>query len=244
MGKFNRQILAGALLTLALVGCRASPAPSAGFADSNLLKHDPAVPLNKFWRRSNVDWKSYNKIYVAEVSTSYMLKVSAWEKGECIGKYDRDIREVAVYQRTSIIKAFRNDPHHRFQVLDHPTQDPHALVLEVALVQVVPSKVLLNLAEQAPYYVGEGIQVVRFLVDDKSCAAYEARIRDARTGKMLVLAADREDEQLAIVDLRGLSWYGDVRGIMNEWSKQFVEIAENEPGQKVEESPTYRVLPW
>jgi uncharacterized protein DUF3313 len=243
MRKFIRLIFAGAFLSLTLVGCRASPAPSAGFADPKLLKHDPAVPLNKFWRQSNIDWKRYDKIYVAKVSTSQMLKVSAWEKGECVGKYDKDIRELAVYQRTSIINAFRKDPHHRFQVLDHPTHDPHALVLEVALVQVVPSKVLLNLAEEAPFYVGEGIEVVRFVIDDKSCAAYEARIRDARTGKVLALAADREDEQLAIVDIRRLSWYGDVHGIMNDWSKQFVEIANNEPGQKVEASATFRVLP-
>jgi hypothetical protein len=244
MRKSIRPIIAGAFLLLALVGCRASPAPSAGFVDPKLLKHDPAVPLSKFWRQSNVNWKSYNKIYVADVSTSYILKASNWEKGERNGKYDKDIREIAVYLRSSIINAFRKDPHHRFQVLDHPTHDPHTLVLEVALVQVIPSKVLLNLAEQAPYFVGDGIEVVRFVIDDKSCAAYEARIRDARTGKVLVLAADREDEQLAIIDVRGLSWYGDVRGIMDDWSKQFVEIADNEPGQKVEASATFRALPW
>jgi hypothetical protein len=51
---------------------------------------------------------------VAEVSTSYMLKVSAWEKGECFRDYDKDIRELAVYQRTSIINAFHKDPHDRF----------------------------------------------------------------------------------------------------------------------------------
>jgi hypothetical protein len=43
-----------------------------------------------------------------------MLKVSAWEKGECFRDYDKDIRELAVYQRTSIINAFHKDPHDRF----------------------------------------------------------------------------------------------------------------------------------
>jgi hypothetical protein len=242
--RFAKSIFANILLMISLVGCRATPAPSVGFADRSLLKHDPANPLNKFWRRPNVDWKSYNKIYVADVATAYVLKANAWEKGECIMKYDHDLCNVANYQRASIIKAFRKDKHHHFEVLDHPTRDPHALILEVALVQIVPSKVTLNLAENTPFYVGDGITVVRFIIDDKSCAAYEARIRDAATGRILVLAADREDEQLALIDLRGLTWYDDVHGIIDDWSKQFVQIADNNPGEKIDSPQTIRLLPW
>jgi hypothetical protein len=232
------------VISILLVGCRAKPAPSAGFADNSKLQHDPSVPLNRFWRKPDVNWEQYTKIYIAEVNTSYLFKANGWEKGERGDAYKKDVEEMAVYQRISIMKAFREDKTHRFEVVAQPTGDPDTLVLEVALIQLVPSKVTLNLAEWAPFFVGDGITVVRFVADDKSCAAYEARMLDAHTGEVLMLAADREDEQYAIIDLRGLTWYGDIRGIMNDWSKQLVEISDNRPGTKIAASPVFRLSPW
>ena len=244
MTRKAKSILASMLMTVVLGGCRAAPAPSAGFADPSVLKHDPAIPFNKFWRKPAVDWKSYDTIYVADVNTAYMLKMTDWQKGERKADIERDVRYLASYQHDSIVKAFRNDPKHRFRVVDIPTHDRRALVLEVALIEIVPSKVILNALEFAPYYVGDGLTVVRTLANDKSSAAFEARVRDASTGKIVMQAADREDEQFAIVDVRGLTWYGDVRGIIDDWSKQFVQIADKAPGEKIAASPTFRLLPW
>ena len=219
-------------------------APSAGFADPSAMKNDPAIPFNRFWRKPDVDWKSYDKIYVAEVNTSYMLKMTDWQEGERRADIEKDVRKVADYERGSIEKAFRGDPNHRFQVIDTPTRDPHVLVLEVALIQLVPSKVLLNLLEYAPFYVGMGITAVRTFANDKSTAAFEARARDTATGDVVMLAADREAEQFAIIDLRGLTWYSDADGIIDEWSKQFVQIANAKAGEKIEGASTFRLLPW
>ena len=129
-------------------------------------------------------------------------------------------------------------------MLDVPNHDPHSLVLEVALIEVVPSKVLLNALGYAPFFVGTGITVVRTLANDKSTAAFEARVRDAVTGEVVALAADREAEQFAPVDLRGLIWYSDAEGILDDWSHQFVTIANAKPGEKIEASARFRLLPW
>jgi hypothetical protein len=236
--------VAGALMAVMLIGCKAAPAPSAGFADPLHMKNDPDVPFNRFWRKPGVDWKSYDKIYVADVNTSYMLKMTAWQKGEQWQDIEKDVRKVAVYERGSIEQAFRDDPNHRFQVIDSPTHDPHTLVLEVALIELVPSKVILNLLQFAPFYVGTGISAVRTAANDKSTAAFEARERDAASGEVLMLAADREAEQFAIIDFRGLTWYSDVEGIMDDWSKQFVLIADTKTGEKIEGVSTFRLLPW
>jgi hypothetical protein len=235
---------ASVLMAAMLVGCKAVPAPSAGFADPMFMKHDPAVPFNRFWRKAGVDWNRYDKIYIAEINTSYMLKMTDWQKGERRSDIERDVRLVAVYERGSIVKAFREDPNHRFQVIDSPTHDSHTLVLEVALIELVPSKVLLNVLEYAPFYVGTGITVVRTVANDKSTAAFEARARDNATGEVVMLAADREAEQFAIVDLRGLTWYSDADGIIDDWSKQFVQIANARAGEKIEGDSTFRLLPW
>jgi hypothetical protein len=243
-GRTQTTWAATVLMAAMLVGCKAAPAPSAGFADPSAMKNDPTIPFNRFWRKPGVDWKSYDKIYIAEVNTSYMLKMTAWQKGERRSDIERDVRLVAVYERGSIMKAFREDPNHRFQVIDSPTHDPHVLVLEVALIELVPSKVLLNVLEYAPFYVGTGITVVRTAASDKSSAAFEARARDTATGAVVMLAADREAEQFAIIDLRGLTWYSDADGIIDEWSKQFVQIANAKAGEKIESASTFRLLPW
>jgi Protein of unknown function (DUF3313) len=232
------------LTSATLVGCRAAPARNAGFADPALMKPDPAVGFNKFWRKPGVDWKHYDKLYVAEVNTSYMLKMTEWQKGERRAQIEQDVRELAGRARGMIVKAFREDPHHRFQVIDSRTNAPRTLVLEVALTEVVPSKVLLNALGYAPFYVGTGISVVRTIANDKSSAAFEARVRDASSGDIVMLAADREAEQFAIIDVRGLTWYSDAEGIINEWSKQFVLLANAKPGEKVPAMPTFRLLPW
>jgi hypothetical protein len=233
-----------ALMGAMLFGCKASPAPSVGFADPAQMTHDPSVPFNRFWHKPGVDWKSYDKIYVADINTTYMLKMTTWQEGERKDEIEKDVKQLAVYARASIMKAFHEDPTHRFEVLDSPTKDPHALVFEMALVEVVPSKVLLNVLGYAPFYVGTAISVVRGAANDKSSAAFEARTRDAATGEILILAADREAEQYAPIDLRGLTWYSDIDGIIDEWSKQFVRVAEQKPGEKIGGTSTFRLLPW
>ena len=232
------------LASAVLAGCRAAPAPNAGFASASLMKTDPAVGFNKFWRKPEVNWNRYDQIYVADVNTSYLLKITDWQKGERKADIERDVRALAVRARGKIVKAFREDPRHRFRVIDSPTRDEHTLVLEMALTEIVPSKVLLNTLGYAPFFIGTGITVMRTVANDQSTAAFEARVRDARTGDIVMLAADREGQQVSILDLRGLTWYGDVEGIIDEWSKQFVLLFNARPGEKVAAMPTFRLLPW
>jgi hypothetical protein len=232
------------LASVILVGCKATPAPSAGFADPKELTRDPIIPFDKFWRASDVNWKSYKQIYIAEVNISYMLKISTWQEGERQGSFKQDLMDLALYTQKAIIKSFRDDPNHRLEVVTSPTHDRHALILEMALVEVVPSKILLNVLDYTPFYVGDGIMAVRFLMSDESTVAFELRVRDAATGKIIMLAADREAQRFAPVDFRQLSWYSDDQEIIDQWSKQFVEIANKNPGEKVEAQPAFRLLPW
>lgn len=246
MNRMNPPLRAMMLLLTAalLAGCKASPAANVGFADPAFLKHDPNIPFDKFWRKPGVDWKNYDKIYIAEVNTDYMLKTTDWQKAQLKEQIEKDARKLSEHAHDSIVNAFRDDPNHRFRIVDVPGHDPHTLVFEIALIQVVPSKVLLNALGYAPFFVGTGITVVRTIANDKSFAAFEARVSDADTGKYVIFAADREAQQYAPVDVRGLTWYSDAEGIMDEWSKEFVEIANKKPGEKIEGAPSFRLLPW
>jgi hypothetical protein len=238
-----RKLMTIAVAAAILVGCKAAPAPSAGFADAK-TNTDPNIPFNRFWRKPNVNWNNYTTIYVADVDTAYMLKTTTWQEGERQGAIEGDVKTLAVSARDKLKKALREDPHHRLIVVDTPTNDPHALVLETAFIEIVPSKVLLNAAGYAPFFIGTGITIARSIAQDKSSAAFEARVKVAATGEVVMLAADRESEQLSIIDLRGLTWYSDVDGMIDEWSKEAVQIANAKPGDKVEPYSTFRLLPW
>jgi uncharacterized protein DUF3313 len=233
------------LCALALLpACRAKPAPSAGFADAQLMTQDPTVPFNKFWRKPDVDWSHYNTLYVADVSTSYMLAMTDWQKGERKEEIERDVHSVGIYTRDALKKAFSEDPRHRFKVVDAPTESSSAVVFEMALIELVPSKVALNALGYAPFGIGLGVSAVRGAANDKSSVAFEARLRDAATGDIIMLAADREAEQGALIDLRAFKWYTHAHGIIDEWSKQFVQVTQQKPGEKIKDTPTFRLLPW
>jgi hypothetical protein len=240
----RRKWITVAMASALFVGCKAAPAPSVGFADPKSMKNDPNVPFDRFWHKPGLDWNHYDAIYIEEVNTSYMLQMTTWQKGERQGDIEKDVHTLAQYTRDAIKKAFREDPKHHFKVFDVPSHDEHSVVLEMALIEVVPSKVLLNALGYAPFFVGTGLTVVRTLANDKSFAAFELRVRDASTGEVIVLAADREAEQFAPVDLRGLTWYSDAEGIIDDWSHQFVKIANAKAGEKIEGSDRFRLLPW
>ena len=150
-------------LLLALVpgGCKAKPAASAGFADEALMTSDRSVPFHKFWRKPGVDLSRYGKLYVADVSTSYMLGMTQWQKGERKAEIEQDVRSLGGFTRQAIKQAFRDDPDHRFEVLDDPKAETGVLVFEFALIEVVPSKVVLNGLGYAPFGVGLSLNLVR-----------------------------------------------------------------------------------
>src|SRR2546423_934832 len=168
----RRLLLIGLLMAALLAGCRAKPAPSAGFADPELMAYDPSLPFNKVWRKPEIDWKRYDTLYVADVNTSYMLAMTDWQKGERKEEIERDVHTIAVYTRDTLKKAFREDPNHRFQVVDSPTENSRALVMEMALIQLVPSKVALNALGYAPFGIGLGVSAARGAANDKSTVAF------------------------------------------------------------------------
>jgi len=232
------------LFAMTLIGCKAKPAQPAGFADESLMKADKSVPFDRFWRKPGVSLSRYKTLYVADVNTAYMLQQTDWQKGERKRQIEQDVQALRVRTREAIVKAFREDPNRRFTVVDTPTHAPDALIFEMALIEVVPSKVTLNALGYAPFGVGMTLNALRTIGNDKSTCAFEARTRDASTGEILMLAADREAEQMTLVDLRGLTWYSHVDGIVKDWARQFVQVANQKPGQVIKDTAKFRLQPW
>lgn len=225
-------------------GCKAKPAKDAGFADPKLMAPDPSLPFHKAWERPGHDGSGYRVLYVAPVNTSYMLKMTDWQQGERKDQIEKDVAKLGEYARNALIKAFREDKNRRFRVVDQPPTSPDALVFEMALIEVVPSKVTLNALGYAPFFVGTTLNVVRGLANDVSSTAFEARVRDAATGEIVALFADREQQQVAPISVRGLTWYSHAEAAVNQWAAQFVQVANRKPGQRIKDSEPFTLMPW
>jgi hypothetical protein len=234
---------------VALSGCEfleAKPAPASGFLGTEGMYRDPALPFQRIWRQQAVNWDKYRQLYIAPVDTSHMFAMTEWQQGVRRGEIESDVRRLADYTRESLKKAFRTDPKRRLAVIDTPGNAPDTLIFELALIEVVPSKVVLNMLGHVPWGVGLGISAVRSIAGDKSTVAIEARARDAGTGQVVFMMADREAQVIAPGNLRGLTWYGHAYQIVDAWSAQFVRIANRDrsAGEVVDDSRPFTLKPW
>lgn len=232
------------LLAVGFAGCKTGEAKDAGFVYKSDMAKDPSLPFQQSWKKPGFDKSTYTKLYVAPVNTAYMLKNTEWQKGERVASFEEDVAKLAVYTQDRIKTAFSADPSQRMQVLDAPTTGADALIVEIALIEVVPSKVTLNALGMAPFGIGMAISAVRAVAKDTSTCAFEGRIRIAATGEIVATMADREAQQFAPVSVRGLTWYSNAETIITQWAEQFVKIANRKPGETVKDVEAFTLKPW
>ena len=128
---------------LLFVGCRARPAPDSRFLrDPQLMKADTNVPFNRLYVNPKFKDTHFTEVYVAPVNTDYVMAENVWEKATLANVNKDDVEKnvdlLANYMRNAFIQAFQDDPKKRFKVVDK--SGPDTLILEMAIVQLVPSK--------------------------------------------------------------------------------------------------------
>ncbi len=125
-----------------------------------------------------------------------------------------DAKELAGYARGVFEEAFRKDTKHRFIVVEQP--GPNTLVVEFALVEVVPNKVVLD---ALGYAAGPAVGVAGTAAANiqtgttHSTVAFKARMKDGGTNDVVAMFADRESEKFSIVNIKGLTWYAHAKAI-------------------------------
>jgi hypothetical protein len=243
-------LLSAALLVL-LAGCKAEEAPPSGFIeDAQLMSYNPSTPFNRSYWNKEYNPRDYDELMVAPVNTQYVMAQNIWEKANLVNvspeQLKKDIDALAVYTRQSFIRAATNDPKKRFKVVE--TAGPKTLVLELALVQVVPSKAALNAlgyVTWVPAVVTAGGAAATDSQDaGKGVVAIEGRIRDGATGKIIGLFSDRERPKTAIIDIKSLNWWAPLKAIVDEWSQQLIALANRPPGAVVKENPSFELMVW
>jgi hypothetical protein len=249
------------VLALALVGCAsmrrmegilaADPAPDAGFIEEpdQLHTQSSQAPFARLWLSPERDWTRYPKLYIAVVDVSHVLEMSFWEKLNIRqSKVGYDLVVMANQLRVDLVRAFRDDPEHRFSVVERPEDvDAGTAQLEVSIVELVPNKAVLGAiglaAWGAPLEIGIPVATATAFISHGS-VAMEARVRDGATGEVIASFADRETGKMRIIDLRSLTWYGNAREDCRDWAESFVELANSDGDEQVEHSSYFTFSLW
>ncbi len=235
------------IATVAFVGaCKAKPAkePSGFLQENTQLEKQEIYPFHKAWFEPGWNGAEKRSIVIAPVNTSYVKAAGWWSKANLKGsKMEEDLANLATYTQEEFQKAFRKDKKERFEVLDTPRSD--SLVMELALVDVVPNKATLGALGLAASVVAAPVGAsIAAKESAKGSVAIEGRLRDQETGRIVAQWADREAGKFGPINLRRATWYGEAHKIVQEWAKQWVKIANAEPGEKVKDTRTFTLLPW
>ncbi|HWO99500.1 MAG TPA: DUF3313 family protein [Methylococcus sp.] len=221
------------------------PAPNVGFIEHPERQVKRAdLPFQKVWIKPGFDKNDYRELIVAPVNTQYMMDMDWMHKlssANWISDVKKDTEELAQYFRDQVVKAFQDDPQHRFWVIERPEQHKQpALRLELALIEIDPSQPVLHAMSWAgPPGTGTAAGAI-----NQRRAAFEGRLRDLQTGEVVATFADRDMADVGPLDLTRLTWYGPAKGIMDRWAEQFVQIANRKPGEAVTDPVPYTLRPF
>ncbi len=224
---------------------RANPAPSTTFLEGTPKQEmqTPDFPFRMMWIDKSVDLSKYRKIIIPPVTTKFLMDYNMWEKmnvESVAGDTNKAALEISGYMRFCFENAVIYDQTRRFKLVDDP--GPDTLKLELALVQLIPSKAELNIAETV---VGIFIWPVALLTAFNSgFTAFEGILRDSQTGKVICTIADREMDEMAILNRPGFQYYGNARYFIERWSQQFIDLMNSKDFTKLKTDFPAKLIVW
>ena len=254
----SRRVLAlacSALLASLVSGCKttekvlkADPARDSGFLSEpeRMAENRARAPFNRMWADPNFSSANYATLVVAPVNTEHVLEENRWARANVRQfRVEKDIEEIATEFREKVIDKFKESDDNRFKVVDEPGDD--SLILELAITELVPGKAFIGLiglaSWGAPLPIGIPAGAVASFADD-GWMAIEGRVREARSGQVVAMFADREKGKTRILDVEAATWYGHARESMKDWSDQLVRLANTPKDVQVDDSKAFELMPW
>lgn len=235
-------------LAVLLSSCSSEPPKPVFVDDSKNLAHDERLPVKRIWKDPSAVMAGYDKIMIADVRTDLQLEKSWLEHNGAsavFGHEEKDLQELAAYMKESFSNAVRKGPC-RMKLVEKGGSG--TVALELAIVKVVANKPFLEVGSTVGMAIFRPISLclvpVRSVISHEtksplsSYIAIEGKIRDAKTGKELILFTTDAHEEGALLDInKNVSLYANVREIIDRWSLALVEVINRRPletGDKVE----------
>lgn len=237
-----------AALLLCLSGClfKADPIPATPFlaGPEKLELHRERFPFHEVWISPEYvkERNRFDSIVVPPVHLEFLLTTGDWEHIKVLS--DEQIREEAQelgdYLHESFREAFLSAENNRIALVEEPGFN--TLLLEIAIVELIPTDVARSAAGDVVGFLVPGGGLVA--AGAGGSIAVEAKLRDARTGKLLGKFKDHEQAKIRPIDLEGLTPYGFAEEAIDEWAYQTMLLFNTPPTQQIEDSSAVSLSPW
>lgn len=229
-------ILTYCALVCVCAGCH-TPAPDSGYLQHpELMKSNDSLPFDAVWSDGATDWSKFDKVYVAEVNSDHLLKMSWWDKlsfAETTQKFEshQEVKVLAKYFQDNLRNTFSSTVSNRLALTDVP--DDKTLLIELAIVEVVPTKVWLN---SFSYLIAGAL--------DTGATAIEGRFRDGKTKEVIFRFKDKRAGPYSIVNVGDLTWYSHAKDTISIWSKLIEQICNRKPEDRISSPTNFTLRPW
>jgi len=251
MNAFRRVLTATLVISLiTLGGCKASSKndPTRYTDTASKMTEQDNVPFNKSWFTPDWNGPLRTSIVIAPVDTQLVKQSDWWKKAEeknaeKLADVERDLRELADFTRDEFRKAFQEDEKHRFTVLDSPQTG--SILFQLAIIDVDPNRAALGALGLAATILAAPLGVAILAKEGaKGGIAMEGRMKDANTGQVIALFADREKGKFAPINVARATTFGEVQKSIREWAEQWVKLANAVPGEGVKDTKPFTLRPW
>ena len=184
----------------------------------------------------------YDKIYIAPVHTGFLQKQSWWAS-QNVGKrttLQQDANRLGARTHAAFRSNIVRYPDAKFQLVERTS--PGTLVLELAIVELVPSKRFWNMASTGAGFAVPGAGFLSAV--GKGKIGIEGRVSDGATGEILGLFKDTESDRFAPISIDKYTWYRGAEENIDDWAQGFAELINTPPSHVVEDAPRFKVRPW
>ena len=200
-------------------------------------------PFHRVWISKKLlsNREHYTKLVLPPVSLGYLLTTSDDTHIKILSEKQvkKDAEKLARYFNKAFVREF-SKPDSRVVIVAEP--DENSFILEVAIVELVPTDLVRNVAGNIAGALFPGGSLLS--VGAGGVIAVEGKLRDAKTRDILAEFQDREMAKLRPVDIQGLTAYGFAREAIDDWAAQSRELLNTPVSQKVADSSGIDVVPW
>jgi hypothetical protein len=241
-------VLLGAMFLSVPLGCKTAPAPDTGFLEGpeRMAPETERFPFDRVWLKPGAEKEDYDYIVISPVNTEYLMENTGWKAANPGNiKLEESAREMAEYTEEKFREAFQKDERPGVQLASQP--GPRTLVLEIAIVELIPSKATfgaLRLAAPAMGPAGIAVGAGSAAAGGRPSVAIEGRVKDGVTGETLFMFADRQEAQMRIIDLKAVSWWGHAKDIIKYWAEECVELTKTPKDYQVKDRSFFTLKPW
>ena len=216
--------------------------PSPFIEHPAALAKDPVhTPFNKIERNpSQKAWarvKNFDQIVILPVNIRYLRHKEHASPAEQM-KEARAAANMAEYMRAKFQQAIAKGG--KYRVVSRPGHK--TLVLELALVELQPTIVPLNVVGTGASVVAPGANFVTSLAS-RGTIAFEGKLRNGETGELLEEFTDREHDKSSVFSFRDYASYAHGRRTADDWATELDAMSRTPRNQKVHGAMAFTLNP-